>query len=144
VTQIDAIATHRYPLCQQQGSLSPALRETPVSSDDTMPWEVVVDGRKDLPDQTRRAGIDVPVGADKAGRDGTHPTHDARGALLRAAGIPPCFSGSSGHVCAAQDKAYGDRAPSADQFVVVRFGGAINQRRRVRLDGSNATWPSTN
>jgi hypothetical protein len=141
VTQIDAIATHRYPLCKQQGSLSPALRETPVGSDDAMPRDIVVDRRQDEPDEAGRAWIDVPVGADKPSRDGAHPAHDARGALFWAVSFPPSFSGSSGHARAAQDKACGDRAPSADQFDVVRIGGPVNQRRCLRWDDCNATRP---
>lgn len=82
MTQIDTVATHRYPFCNQERPLPPALREAPGGADDTMPWEVVVDGRQDEPDEARRAWIDVAVGADKPNWDGAHAADDAGGSLL--------------------------------------------------------------
>jgi hypothetical protein len=86
--QIHSLAAHRDPFCQQERPLPPALREASIGADDTMPWQVVVDGGKDEPDQARRHGIDVAVGAYKPRRDGAHPANDARGALLRTRRIP--------------------------------------------------------
>lgn len=47
-----------------------------------MPWEGIVGGRKDTPDEARRGGIDVAIRADEPGGDGAHPSDDARGACV--------------------------------------------------------------
>jgi hypothetical protein len=75
--KIDAVATHRDAFFEQQRALLASHGDAPVGADDTMPREVNVGGRKNAPDQARRAWIDVAIGADETGRDGTNPTDDA-------------------------------------------------------------------
>ena len=82
VTQVDALASHRDALFKQELALLPSLRDAPVGAYDAMPWEAVVGGRKNSPDEARRAGVDVAIGADKPSRDHPDPGDDARGARL--------------------------------------------------------------
>ena len=65
-----------------------SLWEAPVGADDTMPWEANVDGRKNAPDETRRGGVDVAVGADESSWDRPHPADDAIGTRLQAGRVP--------------------------------------------------------
>ncbi len=82
MTQIDTIAAHRDALVDQERLLSPSFRDAPIGTDDAMPWQVDVDGRQNMADEARRAGVDVAVGADKPGGDCAHPSDNARDASL--------------------------------------------------------------
>lgn len=68
--------------------MPPSLRETPVGTDDAMPWQVDMDGRQNMADEARRAGVDVAIGADKPSRDRSHPADDPRRARLEAVRVP--------------------------------------------------------
>ena len=93
------VAAHRDSLFEQKCALSRSHRQAPVGANDAMPWEVIVGGRKNVPDKARRAWVDIAVGADKPGRVRAIPADDVRYALpdagrvllLRAArsGPPP-------------------------------------------------------
>ena len=47
VTQVDAVAMHRDALVEQELALPSPLRHAAVGADDAMPWQVIVDSRKD-------------------------------------------------------------------------------------------------
>jgi hypothetical protein len=74
----DALAAHRHALLLEQRALPRALRHASVGPDDPMPRKIsIVRGGKNMPDETRRAGVDVAIGADKPGGNRTHPVDDA-------------------------------------------------------------------
>jgi hypothetical protein len=72
---------------KQERALLPSLREASVGTDDAMPWEVIVDSRKDASDEARRGGINIAVGADKPDGDRAHPCDDARGARVETRSV---------------------------------------------------------
>lgn len=82
MTQIDTIAAHRDALVEQERPLSPSLRDAPIGTDDAMPWQVDVDGRQNMANEARRAGVDVAICADKPGGDPANPADNARDASL--------------------------------------------------------------
>ena len=79
--EIHALAAHRHALSEQPLSLLRPFRQTPVRPDDAMPRKVV-DRGQNVPDQSRRMGIDIAVGAHEPPGDRTYPLDDARRARL--------------------------------------------------------------
>jgi len=82
LAEVDAIAAHWHPLAKQQRPLRRASRQVAVGSDDAVPREIVDHG-EDVPNEPRRAAIDVAIGADKSFRDRAYPLSDLR---------PPCIA----------------------------------------------------
>ena len=75
--EIDAGALHWHALFLEQGPLASTLCEAAIGADDAMPREVVVDCRQDESNKARSAWIDVAVGSDKPGWNGTNAADDA-------------------------------------------------------------------
>jgi hypothetical protein len=68
---------HGDAFLEEKRSLAPPHRDAPIGVDDAMPGHLMLGGRKNAPGQARRTRFDVAVGADEAGRDRSHSTHDA-------------------------------------------------------------------
>lgn len=78
MTQVDALAAHGDALVEQELALPRSLREASIGADDAMPRKALVRARKHVPDEARRAGIDVAIRADEPNGDRAHPLDDAR------------------------------------------------------------------
>jgi hypothetical protein len=46
MAQVNAVATHRDTLVEQEIALPPSHRHAAIGADDAMPWQVIVGGRK--------------------------------------------------------------------------------------------------
>jgi hypothetical protein len=98
--QIHTVAAHRDALFNQERALLPSPREASVEADYSVPWEAIVDGRENVPDEARRGRVDVAICANKPSRDRTYSADDAiraqcnagRVPLNPATQIPPAFS----------------------------------------------------
>src|SRR6266478_1941149 len=68
LVEVDAVAAHWDPFCEQQLSLWLSLGNRSVGAYDAVPGKIVI-GREDMPDETGRPRVDVAVGPDVALRD---------------------------------------------------------------------------
>ncbi len=81
VAEVDPTSAHRHPFAHEEPSLPLPLRHAPVRPDDPVPRNVFVRRGEDVPDQARRALVDVAVGPDEALGDRPDPLEDPRPAL---------------------------------------------------------------
>jgi hypothetical protein len=84
--------------------LPPPLWQAPVGADDTVPWEVIVDGRQNVPHESRRRGVDVAIGADKSSGDCAYPGDDAIGPRLNAGLVRLCSAARIGPAISGADR----------------------------------------
>jgi hypothetical protein len=69
---------------KQELALTLSFRQAPVGANDAMPGEASVRGREDTPDESRRAGVDISIGADKPNGDRADTIDDVCGARLES------------------------------------------------------------
>lgn len=65
LAEIHAVASQRDSFAVQELALPLPHREASVRADDPVPGQILVGGGKHVADQSRRAGVDVAVGADE-------------------------------------------------------------------------------
>jgi hypothetical protein len=75
--EIHAVAAQRDALSVQEVALALPLREAAVRTDDSVPWDGVVRGRKHTADEARRIRVDVAVRANESLGDLAHTGEDA-------------------------------------------------------------------